>query len=424
MMVSMETSATATAPSTERTIAGPPRVLSVDLLRGLTIALMILVNDPGDWSHVFTPLDHSPWNGWTLTDLVFPTFLFLIGASIVFSLDSRVKKGDCRKTLSGHVILRALKILLLQFILVYFPAMHWRTLRLYGVLPRIALCYLLAGLILIATLKLRSRVPVLIGIVAVLLVGYWIILRFVPVPGAGMPGRDIPFMDKNLNLTSWIDRGAMAWTQAWLHTGTLYLKTRDPEGLLSTLPSVATTLLGALAGLWMRRPRGANVDIATRGSDALRRMQFSLAVAGLLGLLAGEIWSWWFPINKNLWTSSYVLLAAGLAALALAALSWLVDRRPEPWPRWLRAITWPWFVFGSNAIAAYTVSVILVKTCLYFGFAGVDGIRHTLWWWIYEAVFARGHSSEWTSLAFAAVVVIVCFLPNWLLWHNKRFLKI
>jgi predicted acyltransferase len=418
MMYRMPTTVTTTAPATERTIAGPPRVLSVDLLRGLTIALMILVNDPGDWGHVFAPLDHAPWNGWTLTDLVFPTFLFLVGASIIFSLDSRAKKGDCRKTLSGHVILRAIKILLLQFVLVFFPRMHWTTLRLYGVLPRIALCYLLAGLILIATMKLRYRVSMLIGIIAILIIGYWILLRWVPVPGAGIPGRDIPFMDQNLNLTSWVDRGAMAWTQRWLHTGTLYLKGRDPEGLLSTLPAVASTLLGALAGLWMRRPAGA------RGSNELRIMQFSLGVAGLLGVLAGEIWSWWFPMNKNLWTSSYVLLAAGWAALALAALSWLVDRRPEPWPRWLRVITWPWFVFGSNAIAAFTCSVILVKGCLYFEIADADGAAHTLWSLLYTNVFARSHSTEWTSLAFAIGVVVICFLPNWWLWHKKWFLKI
>jgi predicted acyltransferase len=412
------TTVTTTAPGTERNIAGSPRVLSVDLLRGLTIAFMILVNDPGDWGHIFEPLDHSPWNGWTLTDLVFPTFLFLVGASIIFSLDARARKGDCRKTLSGHVILRAVKILILQYVLIFFPRMHWHGMRLYGVLPRIALCYLLAGLILIATMKLKHRAAVLVGIVAVLLIGYYILLRWIPVPGAGLPGRDIPFMDQNLNLASWMDRGAMAWTERWLHTGSLYVKTRDPEGILSTLPAVATTLLGALAGLWMRQPKG------DRGSSSLIRMQLSLAVAGLLSLLAGEAWSIWFPINKNLWTSSYVLLAAGCAALALAALSWLVDRRPEPWPRWLRISTWPWFVFGSNAIAAFTTSVILVKGCLYFKIADADGDKHSLWSLFYTKVFARHSSTEWTSLAFAISIVIICFLPNWWLWHHKKFLKI
>jgi len=417
-MERVSTTLAATSSDIERNIAGPPRVLSIDLLRGLTIALMILVNDPGDWGHVFAPLDHAPWNGWTLTDLVFPTFLFLIGASLIFSLDARAKKGNCRKTLSGHVILRAAKILLLQYILVFFPRMHWQGMRLYGVLPRIALCYLIAGLILVATMKLQHRVRAISVVIALLLIGYWVLLRWVPVPGAGLPGRDIPFMDPNLNLTSWLDRTCMVWTQHWLHTGTLYLKTRDPEGLLSALPAVASTLLGALAGLWMRRPRGE------RGTRSLLRMQLTLAAAGLVGVLAGELWSHWFPINKNLWTSSYVLLAAGWAALALAALSWLVDRRAEPWPRWLRIGTWPWFVFGSNAIAAFTVSVMVVKTCLYFKILGPDGIKRSLWLLYYQTFFARHTSNQWTSLAFAMTIVAICFLPNWWLWRKKRFLKI
>ena len=239
-----------------------------------------------------------------------------------------------------------------------------------------------------------------------------------------MPGRDIPFMDQTQNLTSWLDRAAMAFTQRWLHTGRLYLTGRDPEGLLSTLPAVATTLLGALTGLWMRQTRNAKGDFAPRGSIALRNMQLRLALAGIAGVIAGELWSFTFPINKNLWTSSYVLLAAGWAALALAFLSLLVDRRPEPWPRWLRISTWPWFVFGSNAIAAFTVSIILVKTCLFFKLTGADGIRRSLWLLYYNHVFARHGSTNWTSLAFAISIVLICFLPNWLLWRRKIFLRI
>jgi len=372
---------------------------------------MILVNDPGDWGHLFTQLDHAEWNGWTLTDLVFPTFLFLMGSSIIFSLQSRSAKGDCRKTLTGHVFLRTAKLLLLEFVLVYFPRMHWTSMRFYGVLTRIAWCYLLAGLVLVATVRLRSRVTIITGTIALLLVGYWVLLRWVPVPGAGVPGRDMPFMDPNLNLTSWMDRGVVAWTQHWLHTGTLFKKTRDPEGLLSTLPAVGSVLLGALAGMWMR------------GRASRRRMLLGLAAAGLVGVLAGQLWAVWFPINKNLWTSSYVLLSAGWAALALAGLSWLVDTREQPWPMWLRAATWPWFVFGSNAIAAFTVSVVLVKGLLYFKILDPDGDRNSVWSWIYENVFARNGSTHWTSLAFAVSFVVVCFLPNWFLWRKKWFWK-
>ena len=169
----------------------PERIQSVDLLRGITIALMILVNDPGDWAHTFSQLDHAAWDGWTLTDLVFPTFLFLVGASTVFSLEARERKGDCRKTLAGHIIWRATKLFLLKTALSLFPYFHWTHMRIYGVLTRIAMCYLLAGLVLLMTRRIR----VLLAIVAVLLVGYWVLLRWVLVPGAGMPVHDFPLLD-------------------------------------------------------------------------------------------------------------------------------------------------------------------------------------------------------------------------------------
>jgi predicted acyltransferase len=136
------------------------------------------------------------------------------------------------------------------------------------------------------------------------------------------------------------------------------------------------------------------------------------------------LWSVWFPINKNLWTSSYVLLAAGIAALVLAALSWLMDGREQPWPKWLQISTWPWFVFGSNAIVAYTTSAVLVKAAIYFKITDADGDKTSVWSWIYENVFARHGSGYWTSLAFAVCFVVVCFLPNWFLWRKKWFWKV
>ncbi len=183
----MATSVTPEQVAAERVVVKPQRVLSVDVLRGLTIALMILVNDPGDWSHVFSQLDHAEWNGWTLTDLVFPNFLFIVGASIVFSMTARAARGDCKGTLAGKAFARAGKIFLLDLILAYFPRMHWGGLRLYGVLTRIALCYLIAALILIATRRARW----IVLIIAILLIGYWALLRWVPVPGIGVPGRDV-----------------------------------------------------------------------------------------------------------------------------------------------------------------------------------------------------------------------------------------
>ena len=412
MMAVMATSVAPEQATAERLVVRPQRVLSVDVLRGLTIALMILVNDPGDWKHVFPQLDHAEWNGWTLTDLVFPTFLFLVGASIVFSMSARSARGNCKKTLAGRIFGRAAKIFLLYLIIAFFPAMHWTHLRLYGVLPRIAICYLIAALIVLAT----QRVRWLVLIAAALLVGYWILLRWVPVPGIGMPGRDVPFMDKDLNLAAWLDRDAMAWTQRWLHAGTLYNHTRDPEGLLSTLPAVATTLLGSLAGLAMQA--------ANTGRASWKSVRVRMAAWGVAGIVAGTVWSRWFPINKNLWTSSYVLLAAGIASVALAVCSWVVDDRPQPWPKWLRVVTWPWLVFGSNAIAAYTISIVLVKTMLNLHATGADGVRRAWWYFAYWDVFGRAGSNDWTSLAFALSFVAVCFLPVWFLWRKKIFLKL
>jgi predicted acyltransferase len=412
MMAVMVTSATPEQLIAERVVVKPQRVLSIDVLRGLTIALMILVNDPGDWSHLFSQLDHAEWNGWTLTDLVFPNFLFIVGASIVFSMTARAARGNCKGTLVGKAFARAGKIFLLDLILSFFPRMHWGGLRLYGVLTRIAICYLIAALILIATRRVRWVVL----IIAILLIGYWALLRWVPVPGIGLPGRDVPFMDKNLNLAAWLDRAAMGWTQHWLHTGTLYNHTRDPEGLLSTLPAVATTLLGALAGIGMQA--------ASSGRLKWRNLRVRLLAWGCAGILAGEIWSRAFPINKNLWTSSYVLLAAGIAAVVLAACSALVDDRPQPWPGWLRGTTWPWLVFGSNAIAAFTISIVIVKTMLYLHATGGDGVRRTWWYLMYWGVFARGGSNDLTSLAFALSFVVLCFLPVWFLWRKKIFLRL
>ncbi|HWZ01398.1 MAG TPA: heparan-alpha-glucosaminide N-acetyltransferase domain-containing protein, partial [Edaphobacter sp.] len=225
------------------TVAAPTRVLSVDILRGITIAFMILVNDPGDWSHVYPQLDHAAWNGWTLTDLVFPSFLFLVGMSLIFSFQSRIARSASgildqatRVTLAVHLFRRAAIIFAIKMFLSAYPHFHLAHLRIFGVLTRIALCYLCAGLICLVT----RRILPLACITATLLVGYWALMRFVPVPGFGVPTRDIPFLDQTGNLAAWIDRGVSAFTLRTINMGRLYQTTRDPEGLLSTLPAIAT----------------------------------------------------------------------------------------------------------------------------------------------------------------------------------------
>jgi predicted acyltransferase len=385
------------------------RVLSVDVLRGLTIAFMILVNDPGDWTHVYPQLDHAAWNGWTLTDLVFPSFLFLIGMSLIFSLQSRIRRGDSRLSLAGHILRRAVIIFAIKMFLSAYPHFHLAHLRIYGVLTRIALCYLCAGLLCLLT---RKIIP-LACITAALLIGYWALMRLVPVPGFGVPTRDIPLLDPVGNLTAWIDRGVSAITLRTNNMGRLYRITSDPEGLLSTLPAIATTLLGSITAVFMRSPQ---YTPATKSNV--------FALAGALFVAAGELWSHTFPINKNLWTSSYVLIAAGISLLGLALFYWLVDmQRVQDRSRIASAALWPWLVFGSNAIAAFVISELLVETMLWIKVPDA-GRTITLWNWIYVHGFSHGHSTEITSVAFALAFVLLCFLPNWLLWHRRVFLKI
>ena len=285
------------------TVAAPTkRILSIDVLRGLTVAFMILVNDPGDGRVSYRPLDHADWNGWTPTDLVFPTFLFLVGCSIVFSISSRLARGVPRTAIFWQVVKRSFWILVISYSLRLLPDFkNLQHVRLFGVLPRIAVVYLCAAGLFLVSQRVRSIVAALV----VLLVGYYLLLRFVPIPGAGMPGRDVPFMDEYNNLTAYIDRGFNGWTQRYLHTGYLYVKYRDPEGWLSTLPAIGTSLLGVLAGKLIRSAQPA------------KRVAATLLGAGVAGIVAGEVWNIWFPINKNMWTSSYVLLAAGIATVVL-----------------------------------------------------------------------------------------------------------
>jgi predicted acyltransferase len=402
--------------------AAPARVLSIDVLRGLTIALMILVNDPGDWAHTYTQLDHAPWNGFTLTDFVFPNFLFLVGASIIFSLESRLARGASKKTLALHILRRAALIFAIKMFLTAFPYFHYTHFRIYGVLTRIALCYLAAGLICLATQRARN----LIAITAALLIGYWALLRFVPIPGIGTPIHDFPILDQDRNLTAWLDRAISAFTQSTIHTGTLYEHTRDPEGLLSTLPAIATTLIGSLTGLWLRRVETRN---KYRVSSSITRSYCltGLIASGILCLAAGLLWNLAFPINKNLWTSSYVLYSAGWSLLTLALCYWLIDmRRLNDTPAG-KALLWPWLVFGSNAITAFVLSNLIVKIMLWIKVSdsfSTTGKPVTAWLWTYRHLFARHGSTEVTSLIFALAVVAVCFLPNWLLWRKRIFLKV
>lgn len=379
----------------------PSRLLSLDLLRGLTIAFMILVNNPGNSFDAYQPLQHAWWNGFTPTDLVFPTFLFLVGISTVFSLGSRRDRGLTRKVLCGHVLRRAALLYLFGLLVNTFPFLHLDRIRFYGVLPRIALCYLVISLLFLLSEGWKSKAVLL----TISLAGYWALLRFVPVPGYGVPTHDIPLLDRDGNLAAWLDRALFAPQH-------LYERTRDPEGLLSTLPALGTALMGMLTGLWLRSQHALKTKVA------------GVAAAGTVSALAGLAWNVTLPINKKMWTSSYVLFAGGLSLLLLALSMLLVDVPGEEEPRAERSRRSGWLtpllVFGTNSIAAYVFSELLA--------AGLDSVlvrpRVTVARVLWQAVRGAIVNPHLASLAFASSFVVVCWLPIYVLYRKHIFLKV
>ena len=373
----------------------PGRIMSLDLLRGLTIGFMILVNNNGS-SAAYAQLKHSAWNGFTLTDLVFPTFLFLVGVSTVFSTASRLARGDSRQSLFLHTLRRAVILFLLGLLVNSFPHFHWHTLRIYGVLPRIAICYFVVATLYLINPKWKNKAALAVA----LLVGYWALMRFVPVPGYGTPGRDVPLLDPDRNLVAWLDRHIFAASH-------LYERTRDPEGLLSTLPALATTLIGLLTGLWLRTKR------------TLAEKMRGIAIAGASCVVLGWLWNFTFPINKKLWTSSFVLFAVGLGLLLMALLIWMFDGRSgERWKR--SALLTPLLVFGTNAITAYVFSELLAG-----GIANVHvhpGMN--VHQWAYLAILRAVPYPSFASLLYSLAFVAVCWLPAYVLYRRRIFIKV
>src|SRR5437764_701552 len=271
------------------------RLMSLDLVRGATIALMILVNDPGDGRASYWPLEHARWNGWTPTDLVFPFFLFIVGVAMAFSFTSRLQRGEERSHLLTHVLWRGAVLAALGIFLNGFPHHfgldHW---RFYGVLQRIAICYVITS-----ALELWTGWRTQLGVTVACIVGYWVLMRFVPVPGFGVPTHDIPILDPDRNLAAWLDRKLLM--------GHLYEGTRDPEGVISTIPALATCIAGLLTGKWLKAANSAT------------KKALGMLAIGVLAIAAGKVWDVWFPINKQLWTSSYVIFTAGVGLIFLAA---------------------------------------------------------------------------------------------------------
>jgi predicted acyltransferase len=365
------------------------RLVSLDVLRGITIAFMILVNNGGEYA--YWPLKHSDWNGWTPTDLVFPTFLFLMGTSLVFSFESRLSRGASKKSLALHTLRRFVILFLLGLVVNGFPFFHLATLRIYGVLQRIAICFLVCSFLYLRDRRATSKIVLVVAA----LLGYWALMRLVPVPGYGVPGRDIPFLDKNANIVAWLDRH--------IFPGRLYEGVRDPEGLLSNIPALGTTLLGMLTAMWLR------------SKESLERKCAGMLGAGIVLILLGELWNPWFPINKKLWTSSYVLFAGGVSLLGFAICYWAVEIRG-----WKTGWTYYWLVFGTNAITAYVFAELLSSGL----WAIVLKPRLSLSGYLYTDVFQQAHPPGIGALLFAIAFVMVCWLAVWPLYVKRIFIKV
>ncbi len=382
--------ATVSVPSPAATTT--KRLLSLDVLRGVTIAFMIMVNNNG--GHAYWPFEHSAWNGWTPTDMVFPTFLFVVGVSIVISTESRLQRGEAAGPLVGHIFRRFVILFFLGLMVNSFPLFHLSHLRVWGVLQRIALCYLACSLLYVATRKATSRVVMYAGLVAGLLVGYYILMRFVPVPGYGVPGRDIPFLDKDANMVAWLDRT--------MHIGHLYEGTRDPEGLLSTFPAIGTALLGMLAALWMRTQRTIGQRCA------------GLLGSGVVLIVLGELWNPWFPINKKLWTSSFVLFMAGCSAVIWAFLMWLMEIKS-----WRKGSGF-WLVFGMNAIASYVLSELLASALETIQLSPHVALSHAVEIWCWWHIPPPGVG----SLTYSIGYTLLCWVVMLVLYRKKIFIKV
>lgn len=366
------------------------RIISLDVFRGLTIAAMFLVNNPGNWSHLYGPLRHAEWHGWTLADLVFPFFLFIVGVSVAVSFGRRLEAEEERRSLYLKIIRRALILFVLGLLLNGFPHYDLSILRIPGVLQRIAVCYLASSVIFI-----NSRWKGQLAWAAGLLLIYWAAMEWIPIP-EGSAG----LYEKGNNLASWID-GRLLAGHMWTVT-----KTWDPEGILSTLPAVSTTLLGVVAGRWLT------------GDKEPQKKVTGLLTVGAAAAAAGPLWHLAMPINKSLWTSSYALLTAGLASICLGVLYWLVDARG--WKGW----TVPARVLGMNAITAYLLAGIAARLLYLITIAIPDGTTMTVKAWIYGTLFSSWLSDINASLAYAVAFVLAIWLLMFPLYRMRIFLKI
>jgi predicted acyltransferase len=394
-------------PAPAATPAASRRLISIDLFRGLLVMGMVLVTNAGSWSYVYWPLKHADWNGITPTDLIFPSFLFLSGVSMTYSFAARMRHGQSRGHLALHVVERCVVLILLGLFLNGFPLFDFANLRIPGVLQRIGLCYLIAGLLLLLSMRrvksaegvsshLRPDMRLIAAAIPVLVIGYWLLMTQVPVPGYGAARLDMAG-----NLGAYIDRTLMHTNHLWLWGGQMW----DPEGLLSTLPAAANMLLGVLMGALLRAP-------------GLRTKKLLWSVtAGVVLMLVGLALNPVIPINKKIWTPSFMLFSGGFSVFALAVLHWFVDTGAEL--RGWRRLWTPALIFGSNAILAFTLAQMLNPL---FGMiaipsAGAGGKAVDLPGFCFQNLVH--FLSPWNaSLAYAVLFVLLNLLLLWPLYRR------
>ena len=409
----MATRLTETLPGNEHQVRGEhsldnQRLLSLDVFRGFIVAGMILVTDPGTYAARYWPLCHAEWNGATPTDMIFPSFLVMVGIAMTLSFASRVARGASRKAILGHVARRTVLLFLLGLLVNGFPHYDLHTIRIPGILQRIAVCYFFGSLLYLALARLKAaRRAILMGsVIAGLLFVYWVLLMFVPAPGFGA-GR----LDSLGNLPAYIDRAVIGTRHMWAYGTTPgYGVTYDPEGILSTLPALATLLFGVLAGEWIRTEHSRSRKCAL------------LLLAGAALTAAGLALTPWLVLNKRILTPTFALFSSGIALLLFASFYFLLDVK-----HWRNALTRPLYVpfmvFGTNAIFAFALSSV-VTSSLDVMHVTIGGSPMRLHEWGYRYGFSGWLSPITASLTYAIVIVVLDLAIMYPLYRRRIFLRL
>lgn len=357
------------------------RYLSLDIFRGITIAGMILVNNAGNDEYSYSQLKHAHWHGFTLTDLVFPSFMFIMGVTMRFSLASI--NYTYSPNVRNKILKRAAMLFLISYLIHLFPFDHWdfSHFRILGVLQRLGICFAATAFIV---LLVPSRWYLVINIG--LLLAYWLIMYL------------FGDYDESTNAALYFDRWVLGENHLYRGQGFPF----DPEGLLSTLPSIVTVLMGYQVGMALQKTQ----DKAT--------FILKMAAFGAFLLMVAWIWHMVFPINKKLWTSSFVLNCAGLDMIILAIIIWIVDLKGKSnWAHFFK-------VYGMNSIAAYVLADIVAISLYRIRM----GEGQSLYSWIYDHVFQPVFGNSFGSLMFSVSFVLICWLPIWYMYKRGWFWKV